>query len=86
VVISGNGFMPGGTTVRFGSGQPTKLIVLNPNYLLVKAPPGNGPTNVMVTTANGTSRITKSTQVVYSKNPPACVNDFGTGFTTSLFS
>lgn len=85
VLLSGSGF--GATpVVRFGTLPATAVTVLSDNYLLATAPPGQGTVDVTVTTAAGTSATSTADQVTFESNPPACMNDQGTGVSTKLFS
>jgi hypothetical protein len=54
VIITGSGFITGGTTVRFGSHAATDVVVLSDDRLSAVTPPGSGSVRVTVTDADGT--------------------------------
>ncbi|HWB67655.1 MAG TPA: right-handed parallel beta-helix repeat-containing protein [Mycobacteriales bacterium] len=85
VLISGSGFRPG-AVVRFGGKPAVTIRALSANYLIAQAPPGTGKVPVTVTTAAGTSRGTRSSQVTYQPHPLPCIDYLGTGLTTALLS
>jgi hypothetical protein len=54
VTIRGTSF-ESGATVAFGPAAATNVIVVDPTQITATAPPGTGPVDITVTTANGTS-------------------------------
>ncbi len=55
VTVSGANFVPGATTVKFGTNTATSVTVLNPDTLTVSSPSGSGEVDVTVSTSYGTS-------------------------------
>jgi phosphodiesterase/alkaline phosphatase D-like protein len=65
LTITGTGFI-GAATVKFGPVLATSVSVLSSTAILVESPPGtSGKTEVTVTTADGTSGISKGAQYTY---------------------
>jgi sugar lactone lactonase YvrE len=56
VRVFGTGFVPGGTSVLFGTAAATRVTFISSTELLVTAPPGVGNVDVTVTTAAGSDR------------------------------
>ena len=70
MTIIGQGFIPGATTVLFGSTPPASLTVLSDRQIAVTSPPGAaGLVDVTVTTAAGTSAKSSADQFSYVAAP-----------------
>lgn len=95
VSINGNNFVPGSTTIQFGSAAATNVSCPNTNLCTATAPPGTGTVDITLTTPAGTSAPSRSdefsygpptvTGVIPAMGPPSggtSVVITGTGFTS----
>ena len=72
VTVTGTGFVPGSTTVDFGTSNPGSAVVVggSGDSLTVVAPSGTGTVDVTATTPNGTSALNApSDQYTYNAPP-----------------
>jgi hypothetical protein len=69
VSISGTGFT-GATAVRFGGTEATAFTVTSDTAITATTPAGSGTTDVVVTTAGGTSPTGTADQFTYTDSPP----------------
>jgi alpha-tubulin suppressor-like RCC1 family protein len=66
VTISGAGFL-GASQVTFGGVPASGLEVLSGQQIIAVSPPGKGKVGVVVTTPDGSSAVTKKTELKYKK-------------------
>ncbi len=70
VTVTGTGFVPGSTTVDFGTSPATSVSVSSPDQLSATSPVGtSGAVNVTVTTPIGTSATSSSDLFAYVSSP-----------------
>ena len=69
VTVTGNNFVPGATTVAFGSDAATGVTCASATTCVAISPAGTGTVEVTVATAAGTSAITSGDQFTYTAPP-----------------
>jgi hypothetical protein len=87
IMISGRGFTPE-SKVYVGGRQATNVKVLTTNFIFAKAPANDagGTVPVVVTNAQGKSKVTEFSQLTYTAMPLPCQASLGTGITTAILS
>ena len=69
VDVSGSGFVPGSTTVSFGTTPAADVSVSSPTSLTATSPPGTGTADVTVTSLGGRSAATPADTFTYTAVP-----------------
>ncbi|HEY0140870.1 MAG TPA: RHS repeat-associated core domain-containing protein [Thermoanaerobaculia bacterium] len=72
VRVSGSGFLPGATTVRFGSASASSIEVISSRELTAIVPPGTGSVTVTVRTPGGDATLAAA----YSYARPPVIHGF----------
>jgi hypothetical protein len=83
VLIGGTGF-DRTSTVRFGSLPARSVTVLSANYLVADAPAGSGTTNIVVTSAAGSSTPSSAATESYQDHASPCLPIVGGNVSTAL--
>ncbi len=70
VTVTGEEFVAGATSVKFGNAASPGVTVQSPNELIASSPPGTGTVDVTVATINGTSGTSGSDRFTYTQPNP----------------